>query len=72
MDGTITPEEILSRIPKGADTVYVKPEDNKAYWVKGEETDSLVSIPQKTTLILRHHNPHGTRQPYLYRDLQRR
>ena len=41
MDGTITPEEILSRIPKGADTVYVKPEDNKAYWVKGEETDSV-------------------------------
>ena len=41
MGGTITPEEILSRIPKDVDTVYVKPEDNKAYWVKGDETDSV-------------------------------
>lgn len=38
MGGTITTEEILSRIPEGCDTVYVKPEENAAYWVKGEES----------------------------------
>ena len=38
MGGTITTEEILSRLPDGCDTVYVKPEENAAYWVKGAES----------------------------------
>ena len=37
MGGVISTEEILKRIPTGVDEVYVKPEENKAYWVKGEE-----------------------------------
>ena len=41
MGGTITPEEVLARLPEGVETVYVKPEDNKAYWVKGEESGSV-------------------------------
>ena len=41
LGGTITPEEILSRIPSDADAVYIKPEENKAYWVKGEESGSV-------------------------------
>jgi len=39
--GTITPDEILSRIPENCDSVYVKPDENKAYWVKGEESGSV-------------------------------
>ena len=41
MGGSITPEEILSRIPEGCDSVYVKPEENKAYWTKGSEAGSI-------------------------------
>ena len=31
LGGTITPEEVLKRIPEGCDQVYIKPEENKAY-----------------------------------------
>ena len=41
LGGTITPEEILSRIPSDADAVYIKPEENKAYWVKGSKSGSV-------------------------------
>ena len=41
LGGTITPEEVLSRIPKDAEKVYIKPEENKAYWVKDEETGEV-------------------------------
>ena len=39
--GTISPEEVLERIPCGCDTVYIKPEENKAYWVRGDESGSI-------------------------------
>ena len=41
MGGTITTEEILSRVPAGIDEVYIKPEENKAYWVKGKKTGDV-------------------------------
>ena len=41
LGGTITVEEVLKRVPAGADTIYIKPEENKAYWVKGDETGSI-------------------------------
>ncbi|MBR2257277.1 MAG: helix-turn-helix transcriptional regulator [Blautia sp.] len=41
LGGTITTEEILSRVPDDAEKVYVKPEENKAYWVRGEESGSV-------------------------------
>ena len=41
MGGSITAEEVLAKIPAGAETVYVKPEENKAYWVKGSESGSV-------------------------------
>ena len=41
MGGSITPEEILARIPEGAEKVYVKPEENAAYWTKGDESGSV-------------------------------
>ena len=40
MGGNITPEDILARIGK-ADKVYVRVDENKAYWVRGEETGSV-------------------------------
>ena len=41
MGGQITPEEIAAKVPKGTDAAYVKMEENKIYWVKGEETGSV-------------------------------
>ena len=38
MGGNITPEEIQSRIPPEANTVYVRVDENKLYWVN--ETES--------------------------------
>ena len=38
LGGMITPEEVLQRIPEDCDAVYIKPEENKAYWVKGLES----------------------------------
>ena len=40
MGGTITPEEIIAKIG-AADKIYVRVDENKAYWVKGEETGSI-------------------------------
>ena len=41
LGGTITPEEIMDRVPDDVDTVYIKPEENKAYWVRGDESGSI-------------------------------
>ena len=38
--GEITPEAILAKIGE-ADTVYVRVDVNKAYWVKGDEAGSV-------------------------------
>ena len=40
MGGVITPAEILSKTGP-VDSVYVRVDENKAYWVKGEETGSV-------------------------------
>ena len=37
----ITPEAIAERIPKGVDAAYIKLEENKIYWVKGDETGAV-------------------------------
>ena len=41
MGGSITTEEILSRLPDGVEKIYIKPEENAAYWVKGDESGSV-------------------------------
>jgi len=41
MGGSITTEEIVAKLPKGVQSVYVKVEQNKLWWVKGEETGSV-------------------------------
>ena len=38
--GEITPEAILAKVGE-ADTIYVRVDENKAYWVKGEEHGSV-------------------------------
>lgn len=40
LGGTITPEEIIAKIG-AADKIYIRVDENKAYWVKGEETGSI-------------------------------
>ena len=41
LGGEITPAEVLSKVPAGADKIYIRVDQNKAYWVKGEETGSV-------------------------------
>ena len=44
MGGTVTPAEILSKVKTQAgnvEKIYVKVDENKAYWVKGEENGSV-------------------------------
>ncbi|MGX8706841.1 MAG: hypothetical protein ACSW8J_09705, partial [bacterium] len=40
MGGEITVDEILARVGD-VEKVYVKPEENAAYWVKGEENGAV-------------------------------
>ncbi len=40
MGGSITPEEILSKTGP-VDAVYIRVDENKAYWVRGDETGSV-------------------------------
>lgn len=39
MGGNITPDEILKKVGK-ADKIYIRVDENKAYWVRGKETGS--------------------------------
>ena len=41
LGGAITPEQILSKIPSGSDSVYVRVDENKLYWVKGDENGAV-------------------------------
>ena len=40
MGGELTPDEILAKVGE-ADLVYVRVDENKAYWVRGEESGSV-------------------------------
>ena len=40
MGGDITPEAILAKVGK-ADKIYIRVDENKAYWVRGKETGSV-------------------------------
>ena len=39
--GNITTAEIANKIPAGADTVFVRVDQNKLWWVKDDETGSV-------------------------------
>ena len=40
MGGEITPAAVLAKVG-AVDKVYIRVDENKAYWVKGEETGSV-------------------------------
>lgn len=40
MGGNITPAEILKKVGS-ADKIYIRVDENKAYWVRGSETGSV-------------------------------
>jgi hypothetical protein len=40
MGGEITPAEIIAKTGK-ADVIYVRVDENKAYWVKGKKNGSV-------------------------------
>ena len=40
MGGNITPEEVLAKVGQ-VDQVYIRVDENKAYWVRGGETGSV-------------------------------
>ena len=41
MGGNITAEEIAAKVPAGADSVFVRVDQNKLWWIRGEETGSV-------------------------------
>ncbi len=41
MGGNITAEEIVAKLPDGAETVFVRVDQNKLWWIRGEETGSV-------------------------------
>ena len=41
LGGNITAEEIAAKIPAGADSVFVRVDQNKLWWIKDEETGSV-------------------------------
>ena len=41
MGGNITPRQVLQKIPDGSDSVYIRVDENKLYWVKGDESGAV-------------------------------
>lgn len=41
MGGSISVEEILAKLPENVESVYVRVDQNKLYWVRGEETGDV-------------------------------
>ena len=41
LGGNITPEEIAAKMPEGAEAVFVRVDQNKLWWIRGEETGSV-------------------------------
>ena len=41
MGGNISTAEIAAKLPEGTETVFVRVDQNKLWWIKGEETGSV-------------------------------
>ena len=41
LGGNITPRQVLQKIPDGSDSVYIRVDENKLYWVKGDESGAV-------------------------------
>lgn len=39
--GNITPEEIAAKMPEGAESCYVRVDQNLIWWVRGDETGAV-------------------------------
>ena len=41
MGGEINTEQIVRKLPAGADCVFVRVDQNKLWWIRGEETGNV-------------------------------
>lgn len=41
LGGNIMPEEIEAKVPEGVECVFVRVDQNKLWWIRGEETGSV-------------------------------
>ena len=41
LGGNITPEEIEARMPEGAESAYVRVDQNLIWWVRGDENGAI-------------------------------
>ena len=41
MGGNITPEEIAAKLPEGAESVFVRVDQNKLWWIRDDESGSV-------------------------------
>ena len=41
LGGNITPEEIAAKLPEGAESVFVRVDQNKLWWIRGDESGSV-------------------------------
>ena len=41
LGGNITPEEIEAKMPAGAEAVFVRVDQNKLWWIRGDETGNV-------------------------------
>lgn len=44
LGGNITPEEIIAKVPEGADTCYVRVDQNLIWWVRWDGKNGAVEI----------------------------
>ena len=38
MGGEITPEQVIAKLPAGVDCVFIRVDQNKLWWIRGDET----------------------------------
>ena len=41
MGGEITTEQVVAKLPEGVDCVFVRVDQNKLWWIRGEETGNV-------------------------------
>ena len=41
LGGNITPAEIAAKLPEGVESVFVRVDQNKLWWIRGDETGSV-------------------------------
>ena len=41
MGGEITADQVAEKVPEGTDCVFVRVDQNKLWWIRGEETGNV-------------------------------